>query len=197
MLLGKTLTEWQAQEQRREAVAYRGSYAPPARRPKNVCARCSLAGDATTTSLCPFDVGTFPQRSELAAQATGQTVHLLLILPGGQANLAPTTLLATTLAGKIHEGWDRITKGHPHEALEDVHIFGRLKPLQGELAAALAQRLLLGFGTTSRSTIPIVYWRLKKLTQHLEDLDATILLAPERLRLATLLRSISETHRGH
>jgi hypothetical protein len=31
--------------------------------------------------------------------------------PEGQANFALTVLLATTLVGKVHEGWDRITEG--------------------------------------------------------------------------------------
>ena len=99
--------------------------------------------------------------------------------PDGQANFALTTLLATTLAGKIHEGWDRITKGHLHEALEDVHISDDLKPLQGELAAALAQKTIVRIRNNIAFHYPNRLLDFKKLTQHLEDLDATILLAPE------------------
>jgi hypothetical protein len=37
--------------------------------------------------------------------------------PDGQANFALTALMATTLAGKIHEGYDRIKRGWLHDAL--------------------------------------------------------------------------------
>jgi hypothetical protein len=99
--------------------------------------------------------------------------------PDGQANFALTALLATTLAGKIHEGWDRITNGHLHEALKDVDIPDELKPLRDELATALAEKTFVRIRNNIAFHYPNRLLDFKKLTQHLEDSDAIIFMAPE------------------
>src|SRR5215831_21363072 len=42
--------------------------------------------------------------------------------PDGQANFGLTALLATTLAGKIHEGWERIANGRLGKILDGVEM---------------------------------------------------------------------------
>ncbi len=97
----------------------------------------------------------------------------------GQANFALTALLATTLAGKIHEGWDRITEGHLHEALKDVDLPEELKPLQEELAAALAGKTFVRIRNNIAFHYPKRPLDFKKLTEHLEDSDAIIYMVPK------------------
>jgi hypothetical protein len=99
--------------------------------------------------------------------------------PEGQAHFALTALLATTLAGKIHEGWDRITAGHLHEALKDVDLPDELKPLQQELAAALAKKTFVRIRNNIAFHYPNRPLNFKQLTDHLDDSDAIIYMVPE------------------
>lgn len=99
--------------------------------------------------------------------------------PEGQANFALTALLATTLAGKIHEGWDRITAGPLHDALEGIDLPEALQPLRKELTAALSEKTFLRIRNNIAFHYPKRRLDFKKLTQHLEDSDAIIYMAPE------------------
>jgi hypothetical protein len=66
--------------------------------------------------------------------------------PEEQANFALTVLLATTLVGKVHEGWDRIIKGNLYDTLERL----RLIPLsQVDQYLGLADRIRNGAGFDS------------------------------------------------
>jgi hypothetical protein len=99
--------------------------------------------------------------------------------PDGQANFALTTLLATTLAGKIHEGWNRITEGRLHDALQGVDLPDTHKPLQEELTKALLGKTFVRIRNSIAFHYPERLLDFKKLTQHLGDSDATILMVPE------------------
>ncbi len=94
--------------------------------------------------------------------------------PEGHANLALTVLLATTLAGKIHEGWNQITKGRLHAALKDVDL---PKDLQKKLAAALAEKVFVRIRNNIAFHYPKRSLDFEKLM--LEDSDPIIYMAPE------------------
>jgi hypothetical protein len=100
--------------------------------------------------------------------------------PEGQASFSLTILIATTLAGKVHEGWNRIKVGWLCNALSDVQLPDTLQELRSKLEAALLPetplhkiRKNIGFHYPS---IPLDF---NKLTQHIEDSDAAIFMVPE------------------
>jgi hypothetical protein len=99
--------------------------------------------------------------------------------PEGQANFALTALLATTLAGKIHEGCLRIDDGPLHEALKDAGLPEELKPLQDALKAAVAGKTFLRIRNNIAFHYPERALDFKKLTEHLEAAEAIIYMAPE------------------
>ena len=99
--------------------------------------------------------------------------------PEGQAHFALTALLATTLAGKIHEGWDRITAGHLHDAISDVDLPDELKSLQQELAAALVEKTFVRIRNNIAFHYPNRPLDFKKLAEHLDDSEAIIYMVPE------------------
>lgn len=99
--------------------------------------------------------------------------------PEGQANFALTALLATTLAGKIHEGCLRINDGPLHEALKDVDLPHELKPLQDALDEAVAGKILLRIRNSIAFHYPVRSLDFRKLTEHLANSDAIIYMASE------------------
>ena len=62
--------------------------------------------------------------------------------PEGQANFALTVLLATTLVGKVHEGWDRITEGDLNNTLENL-LLPELKGQRDTITNRLAGKVFL------------------------------------------------------
>ena len=62
--------------------------------------------------------------------------------PDGQANFGLTALIATTLVGKIHEGWDRIATGRLGKILDMVLLPPELGKVRQEIDAALKGRLM-------------------------------------------------------
>jgi hypothetical protein len=99
--------------------------------------------------------------------------------PEGQASFALTTLLATTLAGKIHEGWKLIGKGHVHDALTDINISDDLKARQADLATALLGNTFDRIRHNIAFHYPNRLLDFQKLVQHLDDSDATLYMVPE------------------
>src|ERR1700674_5377803 len=63
--------------------------------------------------------------------------------PDGQANFALTTLLATTLAVKIHEGWNRIHNGTLTPVVNKLQLNDGLRALQAKLLSMLGKDTLL------------------------------------------------------
>lgn len=57
--------------------------------------------------------------------------------PEGQASFSLTVLMATTLAGKVFEGWERIQKGWLHDALQDVELTAELIAFKEKISSAL------------------------------------------------------------
>lgn len=58
--------------------------------------------------------------------------------PDGQANFALTVQLATTLAAKIHEGWEKVRKGGLAKTIHTVPLPDGLKALRKDINRALA-----------------------------------------------------------
>ena len=99
--------------------------------------------------------------------------------PEGQASFSLTALVATTLAGKIYEGSDRIGTGWLNDALRDVDLPGNLVPLRDELTTALSAKTMVRIRNNIAFHYPNRPLDFNKLTQHIDDSDATILIAPD------------------
>lgn len=59
--------------------------------------------------------------------------------PDGKANFALTVLLATTLAVKIHEGWNRIHNGTLTPVVSNLQLTNELHGLQAKLSSMLGK----------------------------------------------------------
>jgi hypothetical protein len=99
--------------------------------------------------------------------------------PEGQASFSLTALMATTLAGKVFEGWERIREGWLHDALQDVELPVELKQFRDELATALTTKTFVRIRNNIAFHYPEKRLDFKKLTEHIEDSDATIFMVPE------------------
>ena len=99
--------------------------------------------------------------------------------PEGAASFALTALLATTLGGKIHEGWKRITSGRLHDILLDVGLPDELTKLQGQIATLLSTKTLLRIRNNIAFHYPDRLFDFNKLDAHLDDTDAFIYVVPE------------------
>jgi len=99
--------------------------------------------------------------------------------PEGQASFSLTVLMATTLAGKIFEGWNRIQKGWLHDALGDVELPVELTQLKEELAAALEIKTFVRIRNNIAFHYPEKRLDFKFLSEHIEDSDATIFMSPQ------------------
>ena len=99
--------------------------------------------------------------------------------PEGQANFALTTLLATTLAGKIHEGWNLITDGKLGEVLNSIGLPAELIELRKKITDRLSTNVFLRI----RNNIAFHYPRRKldfaELANHIDDSDTVLYMAPE------------------
>jgi hypothetical protein len=99
--------------------------------------------------------------------------------PDGRANFALTALLATTLAGKIHEAWNLITEGKLCKVLDQIGLPGELSELRKKITDQLSGEVFLRI----RNNIAFHYPKRKldfaKLASHLDDSDTVIYMAPE------------------
>lgn len=94
--------------------------------------------------------------------------------PDGQANFALTALLATTLAGKIHEGWERIAKGRLGRILDRIGMPNELGELRGQINDALKTKTLLRIRNNIAFHYPDRKFDFEKLSNHLDDTDTVI-----------------------
>jgi hypothetical protein len=99
--------------------------------------------------------------------------------PEGQANFALTTLIATTLAGKIYEAWDRITEGHLSETLNALGPPQSIEDLKQKLAETLAGKTFVRIRNNIAFHYPERPLDFQTLEQHLGDSDSIIYMAPE------------------
>jgi hypothetical protein len=99
--------------------------------------------------------------------------------PDGQANFGLTVLLATTLAGKIHEGWDRIANGRLGKILDGVGMSSQLTGLRKEIADTLKSKTFLRIRNNVAFHYPERKFEFRKINDHLDDADAVIYMAPE------------------
>jgi hypothetical protein len=99
--------------------------------------------------------------------------------PEGQANFALTTLLTTTLAGKIHEGWSLITDGKLGEILDHIGLPKELIGFRKKITDRLSTDIFLRI----RNNIAFHYPKRKldfvKLARHIDDSDTVLYMAPE------------------
>jgi hypothetical protein len=99
--------------------------------------------------------------------------------PDGQANFGLTALLATTLAGKIHEGWDRIANGRLGKILDGVGRSPQLAGLRKEIADALKGKTFLRIRNNVAFHYPERKFEFRKVSDHLDDTDTVIYMALE------------------
>lgn len=117
--------------------------------------------------------------------------------PEGQASFALTMLLATTLAGKIHEGWDRISNGRMRGVLDELTLPGELSALKATIAARLAgqepegeqgqpktegekkARLFLRIRNNIAFHYPDRKFDFAKLDAHIDDTDTIVYMTPQ------------------
>lgn len=99
--------------------------------------------------------------------------------PDGQANFGLTVLLATTLAGKIHEGWDRIANGRLGKILDGVEMSPQLAGLHRKIADALKGKTFLRIRNNVAFHYPERKFEFRQLNAHLDDTDTVIYMAQE------------------
>jgi hypothetical protein len=99
--------------------------------------------------------------------------------PDGQANFSLTALIATTLGGKIHEGWDRIANGRLHGILEQIDMPAELTALATKISDTLNGKTLLRIRNNVAFHYPDRKFDFHKLEQHIDDSDTVIYMAPE------------------
>ena len=88
--------------------------------------------------------------------------------PDGQANFGLTALLATTLAGKIHEGWERIANGRLGKILGGVGMSPQLAGLRGEITDALKGKTFLHIRNNVAFHYPERKFEFRKIDDHLD-----------------------------
>jgi hypothetical protein len=99
--------------------------------------------------------------------------------PDGQANFGLAVLMATTLAGKIYEGWLRITGGRLSKILDQVSISPELAGLQKLIDERLKGKAFLRIRANLAFHYPDRKFEFKKLSDHLDDSDTVIYMVPE------------------
>lgn len=97
----------------------------------------------------------------------------------GQPNFALTALLVTTLAGKIHEGWDRIATGRLGAILGGIGLPAELDSLRSEIDTALKRKTFLRIRNNLAFHYPNRTLDFNKLSAYLEDSDTAIYVASE------------------
>jgi hypothetical protein len=99
--------------------------------------------------------------------------------PDGQANFGLTALLATTLVGKIHEGWDKIAYSRLAKILDALGLPPHLGTLRQEIEIALKGKMFLRIRNNIAFHYPERKFDFQKLSAHLDDTDTVIYMAPE------------------
>jgi hypothetical protein len=99
--------------------------------------------------------------------------------PDGQANFGLTILMATTLAGKIHEGWSLITKGRLSQIIETIPLSPELAGLKKQIDDKLRGKIFLRIRNSPAFHYPDREFEFKKLAGHLSDTDTVIYMVPE------------------
>ena len=99
--------------------------------------------------------------------------------PDGQANFGLAVLMATTLAGKIHEGWCRISKGRLAKILGNLEISSERSGLRKVINDAIKGNILLRIRGNLAFHYPDRKFEFKKLNDHLGDTDTVIYMVPE------------------
>jgi hypothetical protein len=120
--------------------------------------------------------------------------------PEGQASFALTMLLATTLAGKIHEGWDRISNGRMSGVLNQLTLSDELTTLRATITSRLAgqepdggqgqpkteaekkARVFLRIRNNIAFHYPDRKFDFAKLDAHIEDADTIVYMTPQGYR---------------
>ena len=98
--------------------------------------------------------------------------------PEWQANFALTVLLATTLVGKVHEGWDRITEGNLYKTLENLPLSPELKKQRDTINNRLAGKVFLRIRNGTASHYPKRGLDFAKLKTHLTESNTAIYITP-------------------
>jgi hypothetical protein len=99
--------------------------------------------------------------------------------PEEQANFALTVLLATTLVGKVHEGWDRITEGKLCNTIDKLPLTDELTQLKTKITDRLSGKVFLRIRNSIAFHYPKRGLDFAKLKNHLTDSDTTIYMSPQ------------------
>jgi hypothetical protein len=99
--------------------------------------------------------------------------------PNGQANFGLTVLMATTLAGKIHEGWLRITEGRLSKILDQIGKTTELAGLHKKIDDRLQGKAFLKIRNSLAFHYPERKFEFKKLADELSDTDTFVYMVPE------------------
>jgi hypothetical protein len=100
----------------------------------------AMAADQRSALLL---LGLFLNEVNWLRKLLARAVSATLDGPEGQANFALTVLLATTLVGKVHEGWDRITEGRLCNTIDKLPLTGELQQLKTKITDRLSGKVFL------------------------------------------------------
>ena len=98
--------------------------------------------------------------------------------PNGQASFGLTALLATTLAGKIHEGWNLVESAKLGPILAAIGLPAELQQIRASVSARLESDTFLRIRNNIAFHYPKRVFDFKKLEAHLDD-DATVIYAAQ------------------
>ena len=98
--------------------------------------------------------------------------------PEGQASFGLTVLMATTLAGKIHEGWNLVETEKLGSILTAAGLPAELQQLRASISGRLTSDTFLRVRNNVAFHYPKRVFDFKKLDPHLDD-DATVIYAAE------------------
>jgi hypothetical protein len=96
--------------------------------------------------------------------------------PEGQASFGLTALLATTLGGKIHEGWSEIEKGKLGTIFTRIGLTPELDTLRQTISGKLKSKVLLRIRNNIAFHYPERKFDFSKLAAHLDD-DSNVIYA--------------------
>jgi hypothetical protein len=99
--------------------------------------------------------------------------------PEGQASFGLTTLLATTLAGKIHEGWNLVETEKLGLILTAAALPAELEQIRASISSKLKSDTFLRIRNNIAFHYPKRVFDFKKLDPHLDE-DATVIYAAEQ-----------------
>ncbi len=136
----------------------------------------AMAADQRSALLL---LGLFLNEVNWLRKLLARAVSATLDQPEGQANFALTVLLTTTLVGKVHEGWERITEGKLCNTIDKLPLTGELQQLKTKITDRLSGKVFLRI----RNSISVHYPKRRldfaKLKDHLSDSDTVIYMSPQ------------------